>query len=291
MTISHDLPHPAPARAGNLATTGQRHVEVTERGARLVILIPSYNEEKAIARVVEKTMQVLSRFSSNFSIAAIDDGSKDNTRSILDKMKGVERFYHRYNLGKGDVIRNALGFFGKDEIVITMDGDGEHDPEDLPRLIAPVLAGKADIVIGSRFMNAGKNVTYLGREKRNKFINNLGNRLFSFLLWIFTRKGVQDTQSGFRAFRSEAVRDLHLSADGFRIEMEMTVKAIRRGLRVVEVPINNGEVSRRSHLHFVLDGIRIAMTVFRECLPRRVMNAVDYILPRMPKRLSSFVKR
>ncbi len=64
MTISHDLPHPAPARAGNLATTGQRHVEVTERGARLVILIPSYNEEKAIARVVEKTMQVLSRFSS-----------------------------------------------------------------------------------------------------------------------------------------------------------------------------------------------------------------------------------
>jgi glycosyltransferase involved in cell wall biosynthesis len=92
---------------------------------RIVVVIPAYNEEKAIARVVKRTSRVLHDFVDDYDILVVDDDSHDTTRQILDSLD-VQRFYHRRNLGKGDVIKNVLGFLAPEEIIVTMDGDGEH---------------------------------------------------------------------------------------------------------------------------------------------------------------------
>lgn len=260
------------------------HVTVTK--PRIVVLIPAYNEEKAIARVVKMVSLVLRDTTDEHEILVVDDDSHDNTRRILDNLD-VQRFYHRKNLGKGDVIRNVLTFLAPDEIIVTMDGDGEHDPRDLPMIVEPILKGQADIVIGSRFQR--DDAGYLGRAKGGKYIKNLGNKMYSLLLWIFTRKVVKDTQSGFRAFKAGTVKRLRLSSDGFRIEMEMTIKALRRGYRVREVAIQNRQGQRKSHVKIFTDGAKIAMTVLRESLPRQVKRVMDWLLPRLPKRLGRFI--
>ncbi len=257
-----------------------------EERPRIVVIIPAYNEEKAIARVVKTVSRVLDDVTNIRDILVVDDDSHDSTRQILDRLD-VQRFYNRRNLGKGDVIRNVLEFLAPDEIIVTMDGDGEHDPRDLPKLVDPILNNQADIVIGSRFLH--DDAGYLGRTKSGKHIKNLGNKLFSFLLWIFTRKSIRDTQSGFRAFRAGTVKMLRLSSDGFRIEMEMTVKALRRRLRVCEVAIQNKQGQRKSHVRILADGVKIAMTVLRESLPRITKSAMDWLLPRLPKRLGQFI--
>lgn len=258
-----------------------------EKIPRIVVIIPAYNEERGIGRVVRDARDVLLRLTKNFSIIVVDDGSVDNTRNILDSFE-VDRFYNRKNLGKGDVIKNALKFIAPGEIVVTMDGDGEHDPKDLPRLIEPILHDKADMVIGSRFLNQATG--YLGRVKNSKRIKSLGNRFYTMLLWIFTRKLIHDTQSGYRVFKASKVKCLKLSSDGFRIEMEMTVKALRRGFKIAEVAIKNGQGHRKSHLKLVADGIKIAMTVLREGLPRTTKGVFDWLLPRIPRRLGKFVR-
>ena len=265
------------------------------RRVPIVVVIPAYNEEGAIKRVVESTTKVLGTLANKMDvivdheIIVIDDGSKDKTRQILDSL-GIHKFYHRKNMGKGYAIRNASRFIHNGEIVVLMDGDGEHDPSDIPCLVEPVVNGRADMTIGSRFMASRREVTtYLGREKKRKHVHVFGNRLFSFLLWCFTRKTITDTQSGFRAFKGVVLKSLRPSAEGFRIEMEMTVKAIKRNFTIVEVPVTNGHGARDSHLDPVIDGAKILLTIFRECLPRRVSWFFDWLLPRLPSRVGSLL--
>jgi glycosyltransferase involved in cell wall biosynthesis len=257
-----------------------------EKKPRIVVIIPAYNEEKAIARVVKKVTRVLDDLTDKREILVVDDDSHDNTRQILDTLD-VQRFYHRKNLGKGDVIKNVLDFLASEEIIVTMDGDGEHDPLDLPKLLDPILKGQADIVIGSRFLHDDGG--YLGRTKSGKHVKNLGNKLYSFLLWIFTRKTIKDTQSGYRVFKAITVKRLRLCSDGFRIEMEMTVKALKRGYRVCEVAIQNRQGQRKSHIKIFTDGAKIAMTVLRESLPKQVKRVMDWLLPRLPVRLGRII--
>nr|MDO8087512.1 glycosyltransferase family 2 protein [Candidatus Sigynarchaeum springense] len=253
---------------------------------RIVVVIPAFNEEKAIERVVKGVSRVLKDLTHNHDILVVDDDSNDRTRQILERLD-VQRFYHRRNLGKGDVIRNVLEFLSHGEIIVTMDGDGEHDPRDLPKLVEPILKGQADMTIGSRFLH--DDAGYLGRAKKGKHIKNLGNKLYSFLLWIFTGKAIKDTQSGFRACKAGTVKRLRLGSDGFRIEMEMTVKALRKGYRVREVAIQNRQGQRKSHVRIFPDGAKIAITVFRECLPRYAKRPMDWLLPRLPERLGRLI--
>ncbi len=261
-------------------------VHEKEKKPRIVVIIPAYNEEKAIARVVKMVSRVLQDMTDVRDILVVDDDSDDKTRQILDSLD-VQRFYHRKNLGKGDVIRNVLPFLAHDEIIVTMDGDGEHDPRDLPKLVDPIIKGRADIVIGSRFLH--DDAGYLGRAKKGKHVKNLGNKFFSLLLWIFTRKTIRDTQSGYRVAKAGTVKLLRLNSDGFRIEMEMTVKALRRGFRVKEVAIQNKQGQRKSHVRIFTDGVKIAMTVLRESLPKLAKRVMDWLLPRLPKRLGRFI--
>lgn len=273
---------------GTIHSPGELGQTATRHDTRIVVLIPAYNEERAIASVVRQTKEVMDGFYRPYSILVVDDGSKDATRKILENLE-VDRFFHRVNQGKGGVIRNALEFLDPEEIVVTMDGDGEHDPADLPRLLAPVLEDNADLVIGSRFMAGDRSTGYLARIKGGKFFKRFGNRVFSILLWIFTRRAISDTQSGFRAFRGRVARVLGMSAEGFRIEMEMTIKAIQKNIRIQEVPIESKTSTRGSHVKSINDGAKILLTIFRESLPRSIKRCADWILPRLPKSLGNFV--
>ncbi|MHA1368363.1 MAG: glycosyltransferase family 2 protein [Promethearchaeota archaeon] len=255
----------------------------------ILVLIPTYNEESGISKLIQRTKGVLSSFSLLSTILVVDDGSSDKTRQILDDLD-VDRFYHRKNLGKGDVIKNILGFLKDDEIVVTMDGDGEHDPGDLTMLVAPIIRGQADMVIGSRFLSGYKDdgVSYLARKKDKRFFKNVGNWIIRILLLIFTRVVITDSLSGYRAFKAGQLKSLNLNAEGFRIEIEATMKAIKKGFKIVEVPIRNGPPRRTSHLHLLTDGVRIVLTIFRESLPRFLVPFFDWLLPRIPRKIGRF---
>ncbi|MFX0101475.1 MAG: glycosyltransferase family 2 protein [Candidatus Hodarchaeota archaeon] len=256
-----------------------------EKKPSITVLIPAYNEENGIASLISRTREILSTIAENSKILVVDDGSSDKTREILEVLE-VERFFHRKNLGKGDVIRNALQFVENEDIIVTMDGDGEHDPNDMNKLVTPLLKGRANIVIGSRFLvKKSRKNEYLKRNKKEKFIKKFGNWLFTFLLWIFTRRIIKDTQSGYRAFRARNIQELNLCSSGFRIEMEMTIKAIKNGYIVREVPIKNGNPNRFSHLNAITDGARIVLTIFRECLPKWLNKPFDWVLPRIPEKI------
>jgi glycosyltransferase involved in cell wall biosynthesis len=156
-------------------------------------------------------------------------------------------------MGKGYGLRAGFAK-AKGDIIITMDSDGSHRPEELPRVIAPVLKNQADLVIGSRYLNQ-KNVT---ARKLNAF----GVRIFNVLIQLLTGTTVTDSQSGYRAMKREVLNKQKLKSSGYEIESEMLVKTAKEGFRVAEVPIS---FEQRTYGHSgvdpVIDGSKILLSI------------------------------
>ena len=194
-----------------------------------VAIIPAYNEERHIGSVVLKAQKFVGQ------VIVVDDGSSDDTADIA-RLGGAIVVRHEINAGKGVALNT--GFLKAQElflpdVVITIDGDWQHMPEELPLVAAPVLQGKADMVIGSR---------YLEKTSKVPLQRVLGHWGFNTLLNFTSGTPLTDSQSGFRAFSLEAVKCIALSAKGFgskgfSVESEMQFLARDYGLRVVEVPI------------------------------------------------------
>jgi glycosyltransferase involved in cell wall biosynthesis len=194
-----------------------------------VAVIPAYNEERSIGSVVLKAREYVGH------VIVVDDGSTDAT-AVIARMAGATVVRHEFNSGKGVALntgfRKAQALFIP-QVVITIDGDWQHMTEELPQVAAPVLAGDADMVIGSR---------YLEKKSHVPLQRILGHWGFNALLNFSSGTPLTDSQSGFRAFSLEAVRCISLSASGFgskgfSVESEMQFLACDYGLRVVEVPI------------------------------------------------------
>ncbi|MBS7612402.1 glycosyltransferase family 2 protein [Candidatus Bathyarchaeota archaeon] len=192
----------------------------------IVACIPAYNEEKTIAKVVLQAMKYASK------VVVCDDGSRDMTGEIAERL-GAVIIRHERNLGKGAALRSLFEVGRKigADVFVTLDADGQHDPCEIPRLIKPIIDGRADIVIGSRYV--GEAVL------EAPFYRRVGLRVVNFLIRKSTKKGaVKDTQSGFRAFTAEALERIGLfESEGFGVESELLVSALMKGLRVVEVPV------------------------------------------------------
>jgi glycosyltransferase involved in cell wall biosynthesis len=156
-------------------------------------------------------------------------------------------------MGKGYALR--VGFTkAKGEIIATIDSDGSHRPEELPLLLTPILQDQADFVIGSRFLNE--------KPVSAKRLNAIGVRLFNVLIEILTRTGVSDSQSGYRAIKSEVLKNLRLKSGEYEIESEMLVKTVQMGFRVKEVPISfEQRTYGRSRLDPVVDGFKILSSI------------------------------
>ncbi len=156
-------------------------------------------------------------------------------------------------MGKGYALR--IGFVkAKGEIIATIDSDGSHRPEELPLLLFPILQGQADFVIGSRYLNK--------KPTSAKKLNAIGVRLFNVLIEVLTRTKVTDSQSGYRAMKSEILKASKLVSGGYEIESEMLVKNALGGFRVREVPISfEQRTYGRSRLDPMVDGFRILLSI------------------------------
>jgi glycosyltransferase involved in cell wall biosynthesis len=196
--------------------------EPTGQG-RAVLVIPAYNEERFIGSVVLKALRLVD------AVVVVDDGSTDATAEIATEA-GAVVVRHQGNLGKGVAL--STGFRAARElepaVVVTLDGDGQHLPQELPGVIEPVLAGEADIVIGSRYMGESLEVP---RHRR------WGHWAFNLLTNTASGVSVSDSQSGFRAFSPRALGAISFQSNGFSVESEMQFLAREHGLRTLEVPV------------------------------------------------------
>jgi glycosyltransferase involved in cell wall biosynthesis len=166
-------------------------------------------------------------------IILVDDGSNDGTTEIIKG--GLEKevdkvIYHEWNQGKGAAIRSGLER-ATGELVIIQDADLEYDPNEYPRLIAPIVQGKADVVYGSRFSGEGPHRVHL-------FWHSVGNRLLTLLSNMFSNLNLTDMETCYKVFRAEIIRSIQIEENGFGIEPEMTVKVGKKRCRVYEVGIS-----------------------------------------------------
>jgi glycosyltransferase involved in cell wall biosynthesis len=224
---------------------------------RIAVLVPCLDEALTVAKVVDDFRLALPQA----TIYVIDNGSTDGTAAIAAAHGARVLFETRR--GKGFAMRTAFRRIDAD-IYVMVDGDDTYPAESVQALLEPVVAGKADMTIGSRTM-AGTSSDFRG-------INRLGNRLLPWLLRVLLRVRVTDLLSGYRVMTRDLVKSLPIAARDFEIEAELTVKSVERSLRLIEVPINlrarpEGSVSK---IRIVRDGRRIAWTIlllFRDYRP------------------------
>jgi glycosyltransferase involved in cell wall biosynthesis len=190
-------------------------------------IVPALNEEQTIARVVAEIRAV----DPGFAIVVVDDGSSDRSRLVAEAA-GALVLQLPFNLGIGGAVQTGYRFAHENgfEIAVQVDGDGQHDPRDLPRLLEPVLADEADIVIGSRFAGVGSYRAPLSRR--------FGIRAFAWLVSLVLRQRITDSSSSFRALNARALAVFaHDYPHGYLETVEATVLASKQGLRIVEVPV------------------------------------------------------
>jgi glycosyltransferase involved in cell wall biosynthesis len=190
--------------------------------------VAAYNEENTITDVLVKVIPHVNE------LVVIDDGSEDNTGRIAEN-HGAFVIHHSHNLGKGAALRHCFDLARKrgSDIVVTLDADGQHDPDDIPSLVTPIQASEADIVIGSRTMNM-KALKSMGP------VTFVSNRLVSYLLSARYGGDFTDVQTGYRAFSKTSIQRIlpRLKSTGFEIELEIIYKARLLGLKLKEVPVS-----------------------------------------------------
>jgi glycosyltransferase involved in cell wall biosynthesis len=185
----------------------------------IVACIPAYNEETTIAQVILKARDYVDK------VIVCDDGSQDMTGRIAASL-GAEVVRHPNNLGKGATLRTLFqtSLDAGAKVVVTLDGDGQHDPAEIPVVIRPILEGTADISIGTRFH--GNNKVPLYRRAGNEFLNMLTN--------MGTRIKIADTQSGFRAYSRRAIEEIDVREDGMGVDSQILLDARKNKLKITE---------------------------------------------------------
>lgn len=247
------------------------------------VIIPVYNEEDTITGLIERIVETFSKLNINAEIICIDDGSIDNSRDILNR-PDITLLYHKNNLGKGEALKKGFRYCSPSDIIITIDADGEHCPEDIPELLKPILNGETDIVIGSRFLiKQNGNGSYLDNRKYLSQMRKIGNHIFTIFGTVVTQKYITDTQSGFRAFKPNIINNLNLEASGFEIETEIIIEALNKGYKINEVPINNGVSFRDSYMNLVLDSLKIGLTFFSGIFPKKFKFIFRFLTSKISK--------
>jgi glycosyltransferase involved in cell wall biosynthesis len=194
---------------------------------RRIAIVPARNEEGAIGGVVAE----IKSFDPLLDVVVVDDGSTDRTAALADAA-GAEVVRLPYNLGIGGAVQTGFKYaleHGYD-VAVRLDGDGQHDPRQLPQLLAPLERGDADVVVGSRFA-VGGSVDY-----RPPFARRAGIRWFAKLVSLLTGQKLTDTTSGFQAVNARAIRLFAADYPHDYPEVEAAVMVVRHKLRIVEVP-------------------------------------------------------
>ena len=222
------------------------------------VLVAAYNEE----RTVEPLVRRVSALPLDMENIIVDDGSEDGTPAILERLCGdglpsLRVITHSVNRGKGAAMRSAIRA-SRGEIVAILDADLEYDPGDLPRLIGPLVDGRADVVYGTRLRGGEP-------QRAHLFWHYAGNRLLSLLTNVLYNTTLSDMETGYKAFRGDLIRGLSLESDGFDFEPEVTAKLLlRRETRLYEMPVAYyGRTYAEGKKITWLDGVRAVSTLVR----------------------------
>ncbi len=202
---------------------------------KLSIIIPCYNEKNTIESILEKILKSLNDYKIfNYEIIIVDDNSKDGTIKILENLKVKEKikiYFHELNLGKGAAIQTALNYVTGD-VTIIQDADLEYDPFDYKKLLTPFFEANADVVYGSRFLGGGKYV------RIHFFWHYLANKILTFICNLFINLNLTDMETGYKAFRTSALKNITLKEKSFSFEPEVTIKLSKKKYKFFEVPVS-----------------------------------------------------
>lgn len=203
--------------------------------SKLSILIPVYNEEKTLEKAIQAVLNAPIVSTLSREIILVDDCSKDRTWEVMQTLAEhhpeIKTIRHSKNQGKGAAIRTAIGHMSGD-LAIFQDADLEYTPEDYPQMLKPLLDGNADVVIGSRFLGGS------GSHRVLYFWHSLGNQLLTLLSNMLNDINLTDMETCYKAFDAAKLKTLHLEANRFGIEPEVTAKAARARWRIYEVPVS-----------------------------------------------------
>jgi glycosyltransferase involved in cell wall biosynthesis len=241
-----------------------REAEAVGERPLVVVGIPAFNEEKTIAKVVLQARKF------GDIVVVCDDGSCDMTAEIAENL-GAEVVVHERNLGYGAAIQSLFRHAKKlnADVLVTLDGDGQHDPSEVPELTRSVIGGSADVVIGSRF--AGE-----GGTRNMPFYRRVGVKLITRLVNGSAKNGVSDAQSGFRAYSRKALDALSVVEEGMGASVEILLDASKHGLKICEVSssckYDNGDGVKTSTHNPVRQLGNILMSIVRHMVEDRPLT-------------------
>jgi glycosyltransferase involved in cell wall biosynthesis len=201
---------------------------------KLSIVIPAYNEEATIESIIRR-VQAVDLGAVEKEIIVVNDGSQDGTERVLQGIPGIRRLAHERNSGKGAALttgfRAATG-----DIILIQDADLEYDPRDYAAVIQPIVEGRADAVMGSRFILY--KLKFFGKRRSPYFFHYLGNQLITTVTNLLYGQRFTDYEGCYKAFRRPVVAETPVLAVGFEFDNELMCKLLRKGARVTEVPIH-----------------------------------------------------
>ena len=225
-----------------------------------VVAIPCFNEQQFIGDTVTRVRKYVDK------VIVIDDGSTDNTSEVA-QAAGAQVIKHEANRGYGESIRSCLKAAKANDadVLVTLDGDGQHDPAEIPQVVAPILQGDADLVIGSRFLQPNLNQPQPNSPTLHQMprYRKFGIDVITFLYNLGSKTKVSDAVSGFRAYSRMVLGNLSCTESGMSISVEIIIKARKNGFRIKEVPISCVYHSQSSTLNPATMGIGIAFSVIR----------------------------
>ena len=227
----------------------------------LSVIVPVYNERNTVAEILRRIRAV--EVPLQVEVIVVDDGSTDGTDKVLAALEDstVRVVSHDVNRGKGAAVRTGIET-ARGQLVLIQDADLEYDPDDWPRLLDPVIKGKAKVVYGSRFT---------GERRAMRPTQWLGNRLLTLAANLLYRSTLSDMETCYKLFDRRVLDDIHIDSDGFDFEPEVTAKVLRRGHRIYEVPVSytGREPSEGTKFEW-RDGVRALATLVRYRVARRI---------------------
>jgi glycosyltransferase involved in cell wall biosynthesis len=227
---------------------------------KLSVVVPVFNEVATIREVARRVLATDTGLEKELIL--VDDGSSDGTRRLYDQIQAehpaqaIRIVLHEQNRGKGAALRTGFSHATGD-IVLVQDADLEYDPRDYPKLLAPILEGKADVVYGSRFVG--------GEAHRVLFYwHMVGNKALTMLSNAFTNLNLTDMETCYKVFRAEVLQKIRITSDRFEFEPEITAKIARVGCRVYEVGVSYSgrDYSEGKKITWV-DGVKAIIAIMR----------------------------